>query len=149
MVGLNDMKLKILRASILVADLLLASPWLSDVRAEDGRRLGGSRPYPSGLEVAFEWRYSCTNGRGCSFSCPGSGGASSVTELIIYLGAIPVGSTERSVGVFYEFSTMEIVRANGFAIATGLSTLSCQVRGMNLNYSGPTDLPTASIPGGK
>jgi hypothetical protein len=66
----------------------------------------------------------------------------------MYLGAIPIGSTERAAGVFYEFSTMEIARANGFAITTGISTLSCQVRGMNLDYSGPTDLPTASIPGG-
>jgi len=70
--------------------------------------LGAVQPFPSGLEVAFEWQYSCPNGRGCSFSCPGSGGGSNITKLIIYLGAIPVGSTEHAVGVFYEFSTMEM-----------------------------------------
>jgi hypothetical protein len=131
------------------AAFLLGGPRVASLHAQDGNRLGASRPYPSGLEIAFEWRYSCPNGRGCSFSCPGSGGASSVTELIIYLGTIPVGSTEHAAGVFYEFSTMEIPRANGFGITTGISTLSCQVNGMNLDYSGRTDIPTASISGGR
>jgi len=39
--------------------------------------------------------------------------------------------------MFYEFSTMEIARGNGFSIAAGLGTLSCQVVGMKLDYSGP------------
>src|SRR5216684_2670590 len=95
-----------------------------------GGPLGAGQPYPSGLEIAFEWRYSCPNGRGCSFSCPRSGGGSNVTKLNIYLGALPVGSTEHAAGVFYEFSTIEIPHANGFSITTGISTLSCQVQGM-------------------
>ena len=28
-------------------------------------------------------------------------------------------------------------RANGFSISTGLNTLSCQVNGLTLDYSGP------------
>jgi hypothetical protein len=90
-------------------------------------------PYPGGSEMAFEWQYSCPNGRGCSFNCPGSGNAANVTKLAIHLGTIPLGGTQKAVGIFYEFSTMEIPRA----ITTGISTLSCQVQGMNLNYSGP------------
>ena len=86
--------------------------------------------------IAFQWNYSCLSGKDCSFSCPGSGGASHVTKLIIYLGTIPVGSNQDP-AVFYEFSTREIPRANGFSISAGLSTLSCQVNGMTLDYSGP------------
>jgi hypothetical protein len=98
------------------------------VRAQDGR--------PSGLEITFEWQYSCPNGKGCSFSCPGSGGASNVTKLSMYMGTIPIGATEHSAGVYYEFSSMQIPRGNGFALTTGISRLSCQVSGMNLDYSG-------------
>ena len=49
----------------------------------------------------------------------------------------PIGDTEKVGGIFYEFSTVEIPRANGFSLTTGISTLSCQVNGMNLDYSGP------------
>jgi hypothetical protein len=66
-----------------------------------------------------------------------SGGASNVTKLAVHLGTIPLRGTERAFGIFYEFSTMEIPRANGFSLTTGISTLSCQVSGMNLDYSGP------------
>jgi hypothetical protein len=48
---------------------------------------------------------------------------------------IPLG-TENVAGIFYEYSTMEIPRANGFNITTGISRLACQVNGMNLDYSG-------------
>jgi hypothetical protein len=137
---------KSFHALVLGAAFLVGGPWVASLHAQDGKRLGAGQPYPSGLEIAFEWRYSCPNGRGCSFSCPRSGGGSNVTKLNIYLGALPVGSTEHAAGVFYEFSTIEIPHANGFSITTGISTLSCQVQGMSLDYSGPTDAPTASIP---
>jgi hypothetical protein len=55
----------------------------------------------------------------------------------MYLETIPLSGSQRAAGIFYEFSTMEIPRANGFSITTGISTLSCQVNGMNLDYSGP------------
>jgi len=105
------------------------------VRAQDGKRVEASPPYPGGAEMAFEWQYSCANGKGCSFSCSGSGGASNVTKLSIHLMTIPLGA-KNVAGVFYEYSTMEIPRANGFNITTGISTLACQVNGMNLDYSG-------------
>jgi hypothetical protein len=61
------------------------------------------------------------------------------------LGSIPAGKIEHSAAIFYEFSTMQIPRGNGFVLTTGISTLACQVQGMNLDYSGPTDTPTGSI----
>jgi hypothetical protein len=67
------------------------------------------------------------------------------------LGSIPLSGNQRAFGVFYKFSTLQIPRANGFSLTTGISTLSCQVNGMDLDYSGPRksrddDAPTASIP---
>jgi len=54
------------------------------------------------------------------------------------LGSIPIGKIENSAGVFYEFTTTQIPRGNGFAVTTGISTLACQVQGMSLDYSGPS-----------
>ena len=136
------------------------------VRAEDGKRPGQT--------MTFEWRYSCPDGKACSFTCPRSGGATSaepanstgganganhVTKLRISLGTIDLGLDKAAPAIFYEFSTPRISQANGFALTTGLSTLSCQVQGMNLEYSGPPeqqpstppkplgqeDVPTASV----
>jgi hypothetical protein len=132
---------------LIVAAALLAGsmPSLCAQDGQEGKSASAPPSYPSGLEIAFEWQYSCPSGRGCSFSCPGSGGASNVTKLSIYLGAISLHGTDHAAGVFYEFSTMQIPRANGFALTTGISTLSCQVQGMNLDYSGPRDAATGSL----
>ena len=147
-------------APVLAAALLVAGPLVGPLRAQDGK--------PAGFEVALEWRYSCPSGKGCSFTCPGqggpssvtypgtggapnvtnrrSGGASNVTKLAIQLGTIPLSGTQRAFGIFYEFATVQIPRANGFSLTTGISTLACQVQGMNLDYySGPTKAPTASL----
>lgn len=137
------MKSKRYHTVVLAASMLLGGSSIADLQAQDSTRPALSS-YPSGLEIAFEWQYSCVGGRACSFSCPGSGGASNVTKLSIHLGAIPLNSTDRAAGIFYEFSTVQIPRANGFAITTGISTLSCQVQGMNLDYSGPKDPPTGA-----
>jgi hypothetical protein len=93
-------------------------------------------PYPAGSDITFQWIYSCPGGRICSFSCPGAGGASHVTRLTIYLGRMRISSDNHPLAVFYEFSTLEVPRGNGFAISSGLSTLACQVSGMMLDYSG-------------
>src|ERR1700747_675154 len=58
------------RALILGAVVFVGCSSGASVRAQDGKRL---EPYPHGLEIAFEWRYSCPNGKGCSFTCPRSG----------------------------------------------------------------------------
>jgi hypothetical protein len=50
--------------------------------------------------------------------------------------SIPLAGKSNVAGIFYEYSTVEIPRANGFSITTGLSTLACQVNGMTLDYSG-------------
>ena len=47
--------------------------------------------YPKGFEVTTDWQYSCPDGKGCSFNCPGSGGANNVTKLSIFLGSVPIG----------------------------------------------------------
>jgi hypothetical protein len=50
------------------------------------------------------------------------------------------------VGIFYEYSTVEVARANGFNITTGISKLACQVNGMNLDYSGlPKSKPSSDV----
>jgi hypothetical protein len=107
---------------------------------------------PVGFEVAYEWQYSCPEAKGCSFTCPGSGGATNVINLSLYLGSLSLASTQNTAAVFYEFSTRHIPKGNGFAVTTGIGTLSCQVQGMQLNFSGPAgkpkasdDIPTASI----
>jgi hypothetical protein len=146
------------------------------LRAEDGKR--------PGTTVAFEWRYSCPDGKACAFTCPrsagansgglaysgransggladsgsGANGANNVTKLHISLGTIALGGDKPAPAIFYEFSTPRISQANGFALTTGLGTLSCQVQGMTLEYAGPPeqpgtvpkspgkeDVPTASI----
>ena len=128
---------KSFHALVLGGVLLVGGPLVQSLSAQDGKRLEGGRPYPDVSEITFEWQYSCPNGKGCSFNCPGSGGASSVTKLAIHLATIPLSGGQRAFGTFYEFSTIQIPRANGFNITTGISTLSCQVNGMNLDYSGP------------
>ena len=117
--------------------LLFVGPFLSvswGQNKTEPPRLGPA--FPGGSNITFQWDYSCTSGKHCSFSCPGSGGGRHVTKLNILLGTIPVGSNQAP-AVFYEFSTREIPRGNGFSISAGLSTLSCQVNGMTLDYYGP------------
>lgn len=135
-------------ALILGAILLVGGPLMQSVNAQDVKR---SQDAPGASDVTFEWQYSCPSGKACSFNCPGSGGASSVTKLTLQLGSIPIGGDQRAFGVFYKFSTLQVPRANGFSLTTGISTLSCQVNGMELDYSGPRkalddNAPTASIP---
>jgi hypothetical protein len=119
--------------TLLLTGQLVNSSWAQD-KAEP--RAPGP-PYPGGSEITFQWDYSCPGGRACSFTCPGAGGGSGVTKLTIYLGTIPIGNTEHAPALFYDFSTRSIPRANGFSITTAITTLSCQVNGMQLDYSGP------------
>jgi hypothetical protein len=130
--------------------LLVSGLLVQPLSAQGGKRSEESPLYPSASEVSYEWQYSCNDGKACSFNCPGSGGASSVTKLTLQLGTIPLGGDQKAFGIFYKFSTLQIPRANGFSITTGISTLSCQVNGMDLDYSGPrkssdSDTPTAGI----
>ena len=142
---------KSFRALVLSWVLLVGGPLMQSASAQDGKRSEDGAPYLGASEVAFEWQYSCSSGKACSFTCPGSGGASNVTALTLQLGTIPLSGNQRAFGIFYKFSTVQIPRANGFSLTTGISTLSCQVNGMDLDYSGPrksvdSSAPTAGIP---
>jgi hypothetical protein len=133
---------------VLVGALLVGGAFTAPLSAQDSKRSQAGASYPNGSEVAFEWQYSCTSAQACSFNCSGSGGASSVTKLSIHLMTIPLG-TENVAGIFYEYSTVEVSRANGFNITTGISRLACQVNGMNLDYAGTprtNELPAAAPP---
>jgi hypothetical protein len=87
----------------LAAALLVWPPAASALFAQDSKQMGARSAHPIGLDVAYEWQYSCPEGRGCSFACPGAGGATNVMKLNMYLGSIPVGKTEHATGVFMSF----------------------------------------------
>jgi hypothetical protein len=91
--------------------------------------------FPAGAEITFQWNYTCRDSKPCVFSC---GTADRVTALTMYLGTIPVGSNQRNSVIFYFYSTATIPYSDGFRINGGpASTLSCDVSGMALDYSGP------------
>jgi hypothetical protein len=115
----------------LFAVVLINPSW-----AENKNDPNASGPtYPGG--TTYQWNYSCPSGHGaCSFTC-GTGGASHVAKLNIYLGAIPVGTDQKNGTLFYEFTTQELRPGSGFSINTGLSTLQCQVDGLTIDYAGP------------
>jgi hypothetical protein len=120
----------------LLPALLIAGNLLNQASAQEAKTPTGPR-YPDGSNVTFEWNYSCANNRPCSFSCPGSGGASHVSKLTIYLGTVSVGTLKQVPALLYNFSTTELLPGDGFIFSAGLSTLSCQINGMTLDYSGP------------
>ena len=99
--------------------------------------------FPAGAEITFQWNYTCRNRKPCVFSC---GTADSVKALTMYLGTIPVGSTQRNSVIFYFYSTATIPYSDGFRISGGpASNLSCDVSGMTLDYSGPIELPAPPV----
>jgi hypothetical protein len=111
--------------------LTVAAAWapVAPLWAQDSKR----PIYPKGFEVTTDWQYSCPDGKGCSFNCPGSGGANNVTKLSIFLGSVPIGKNANSAGIFYEFTSTQTLRGSGFAVTTGIGTLACQVQGMTLD----------------
>ena len=72
---------KSFQSLVLGCILLVSGALVQSLSAQDGKR--SDAPYLGASEVAFEWQYSCINGKACSFSCPGSGGASNVTKLTL------------------------------------------------------------------
>jgi hypothetical protein len=91
--------------------------------------------FPTGAEITFQWNYTCRNSKPCAFSC---GATNSVKALTLYLGTIPVGNNQKNSVIFYFYSTATVPHNDGFRISGGpASTLSCNVSGMTLDYSGP------------
>ena len=121
-----------------------------------------AEPVTPGPEDAdLEWVYSCPSSKGCAFSCPtgavgataavgaattamgrvmgstgGTMAATHVTKLTIHLRRLRIDN-QRTQAMFYDYSTIEVPSGSGFALNTGLGTLSCQVNGMTLDYFGP------------
>jgi len=117
--------------------LVFASPFLSPSWAQDKAQ----QPVPpvlAGAEITSQLNYSCPSNTACSFTCAGGvgGGADHVTKLTIYLGTMALGNDQNAPALFYDFSTRERPNSSGFSISTGLSTLSCQVNGLALDYVG-------------
>ena len=119
---------------MLILGTLLATVVINPSWAQNNSNASG--PYPVSSEIAYQRNYSCPSDEECSFTC-GSGGASHVTKLGIYLGAMPISHDQKNATLSYEFTTRELRRGSGFSINTGISTLQCQVNGLTLDYSGP------------
>jgi len=119
---------------------LLFAPFLSMSWAQD--KAQPPPPVPpvlAGAEITSQLNYSCPSNTACSFTCPGGisgGGADHVPKLTIYLGTMALGNDQNAPALFYDFSTRERPSSSGFSISTGLSTLSCQVNGLTLDYVG-------------
>ena len=127
-----------------IGTLLFASPFSSASWAQD--KAQPPPPVPpvlAGAEITSQLNYSCPSNTACSFTCPGGvgGGADHVTKLTIYLGTMALGNDQNAPALFYDFSTRERPNSSGFSISTGLSTLSCQVNGLTLDYVGRLPRP--------
>ena len=122
----------------LILGTLFAVVLINPLWAQDKKGPNASGPtYPGAIEISYQWNYSCPSDIGeCSFTC-GTGGASHVKKLGIYLGSMPVGPYQKNATLSYEFTTRESRRGSGFSINTGISTLQCQVNGLTIDYSGP------------
>jgi hypothetical protein len=116
----------------LFAAVLINPSWAQNKKDPNASGL----TYPGGSEITYQWNYSCPSGGECSFTC-GTGGASHVTKLSIYLGAMPISTDQKNATLSYEFTTRELRRGSGFSVNTGISTLQCQVNGLTIDYSGP------------
>jgi hypothetical protein len=125
----------------LSAVLILGSRMLSPSWAQSGDAPGYR--YPTGSQITFQWDYSCSDVRRCSFACPERGGANQVTKLTIYLGSISLGGKDMP-AIFYDFATTDIPRGSGFSVSAGLTSLSCQINGLVLDYSGPAKTPSSN-----
>ena len=129
--------------ALILGTLLFAtvnSSWAQDAAAVT---TGKPNPlYPDESQITFQWSYVCPENKPCTFICRGAGGGGGsdhVTRLDIYLGTLPLNGVqqERAAAIFYDFSSREFPNSAGFAISTGINSLSCQVNGMILKYSGP------------
>ena len=140
--------------AIILGTLLFAtanSSWAQDSGVVTSKP---NQLYPDEAEITFQWNYECPSNRPCTFFCRGAGGGGGsdhVTRLDIYLGTLPLNGVqqERASAIFYDFSSREFPHSSGFAISTGINSLSCQVNGMILNHSGPPPKKSEPRPPGE
>jgi hypothetical protein len=125
----------------LMASAFMGVAWAQERRVDPTSPVPPHFSFPAGTEITFQWNYTCRSSKPCAFSC---GRTNSVKALTIYLGTIPFGSNQRNSVIFYFYSTVTVRYNDGFRISGGpASTLSCNVSGMTLDYSGPpTRIPT-------
>jgi hypothetical protein len=112
-------------------------PLVQSLSAQDGKRSEEGPPILAHQRSRSSGNIPALTGEVARSIVPERAVQPTSRKLAIHLQTIPLNGNQRAFGIFYEFSTMEIPRSNGFSITTGISTLSCQVNGMNLDYSGP------------
>jgi hypothetical protein len=128
-------KLTLICTTLSSVALFMCSAWAGD-RVPAAVPVPPNLAYPNGSEITFQWTYSCHDNQHCTFNCGLS--ANSVSALTIYLGVVPLGNNQKTPALFYFYSTPTIFRNNGFRILSGpYASLSCEVNGMILDYSGP------------
>jgi hypothetical protein len=123
--------------ALLLGTPLFAGPFLSMSWAQNKTEPIQTETRFPFTKTTFQWDYSCPVGITCSFACPPGGEATHVIKLRLYLGTVLFDSSQNAPAAFYELNTREYPHASGFSINPGLTTLSCQVNGMTLDYSGP------------
>lgn len=134
-------KLTLICTTLSSVALFMCSAWAED-RVPAAVPVPPNLAYPNGSEITFQWTYSCHDNH-CTFNCGLS--ENSVSALTIYLGVVPLGNDQKTPALFYFYSTPTIFRNNGFRILSGpYASLSCEVNGMILDYSGPPkEIPSA------
>ncbi len=127
--------------TLLLAGPFLGMPWAQNSWAQNSWAQNKTEPSQTAppfpfTKTIFRWDYSCPVNIACTVVCPG-GEVNHVIKLSLYLGTVLFDSSQNAPAVFYELNTREYPHASGFSINPGLATLSCQVNGMTLDYSGP------------
>ena len=96
--------------------------------------------FPSTFKPTFQWNYVCPRenaAAGCSLACPPNAAIGSVVAAQIWLGTNDLGNASIPAIYYYfvYFNGREKLVGAGFAHST--RTLSCQVVGLKVSYSGP------------
>jgi hypothetical protein len=133
------MSISAIRGTTLLMTIgLVSAAWAQDTASP----VPSNFSFPAGSEITYQWNYTCRSSKPCSFSC---GATNNVIALTLFLGSIPVGGSRSNSVIFYFYSTATVPHNDGFRISGGpASTLSCNVNGMTLDYSGPpVGIPTA------
>jgi hypothetical protein len=99
-----------------------------------------NQAFPSTFKPSFQWNYVCPRenaAAGCSLACPPNAAIGSVMAAQIWLGTNDLGNASIPAIYYYfaYFNGREKLVGAGFAHST--RTLSCQVVGLNVSYSGP------------